>query len=118
MNKEHPRRSDILFGRGSDCWNHCGNKRFRLIIAKYQEKYHSKECRSEKMTVVAEIVEEIRSSGARFLRRNGDSKAWEEVDRKSIVEKVRRSLPALAASLTSFILYHTILILLNRLAMP
>jgi hypothetical protein len=39
---------------------------------------------------------EIRSSGARFLRRNGDSKAWEEVDRKTIVEKVRRRLTARA----------------------
>jgi hypothetical protein len=76
------------------------------------------ECRTEKVTVVAEIVEEIGSSGARFLRRNGESHLWKEVDRKSVVDKVRRRIVALATSLTSFILHHIILILLNRLAMP
>ena len=81
---------DILFGRGSDCWNHYGNKQFRFIVSKYQGKYHSMECRSEKVKLVAEIVKEIKSSGSRFLRRNTKSKVWEEVDRKTIIEKVRR----------------------------
>jgi hypothetical protein len=111
MNKENPRRSDILFGRGSDCWNHCGNKKFRRIIAKYQEKYHSKEFRSEKVTLVAEIVDEIRSSGARFLRRDGESNLWEEVDRKTTVEKVRRRMTESATSLILLILRHIILII-------
>ena len=117
MNKENPRRCDILFGRGSDCWNHCGNKKFRRIIAKYQEKYHSMEFRSEKVALVAEIVEEIRSSGARFLRRNGESHLWEEVDRKTTVEKVRRSIAAFA---TSNIIYTSLNYsnTLNRLATP
>ena len=118
MNKENPRRCDILFGRGSDCWNHCGKMKFRRIIAKYQEKYHSVECRSEKVALVAEIVEDIRSSGARFLTRNSKSKGWEEVDRKTTVDKVRRRIAALAASLLSCIFHPTILILVNRLAMP
>jgi hypothetical protein len=89
MSNEVPRKCDILFGRGSDCWNHDGNKKFRAIVAKYEEKYHSFQCRSEKMKLVAEIVKEIRSSGARFLRRNTESKVWEEVNRKTTIEKVR-----------------------------
>ena len=90
MSDEKPRKCDILFGRESDCWNHYGNKQFRLIVAKYQEKYHSMECRSEKVKLVAEIVQEIKSSDARFLRRSKELKKWEEVDRKIIIEKVRR----------------------------
>lgn len=88
MNKEYPSECDILLGKGPDCWNHTGNKQFRRVVAKYQEKYHSIECRSEKVKLVAEIVEEIRSFGSRFLRRNGESQLWEEVDRKTSVNKV------------------------------
>jgi hypothetical protein len=91
MNNEHPRNCDILFGRGPDCWNHAGNKQFRLTVAKYHETYHSMHCRSEKVKLVAGIVQEIRSSGARFMRRNTQSNQWEEVDRKTTIEKVRRT---------------------------
>ena len=73
----------------------------QYYLQKHQARYHSMECRTEKVTVVAEIVEEIRLSGARFLRRNGASHLWEEVHRKTAVDKVRRRI---AASLTSFIL--------------
>jgi hypothetical protein len=88
MSDEEPRKCDILFGKGADCWNHSGNKTFRVLVSNYQEKYHSMQCRSEKVNLVAYIVQEIISSGARFLRRNGESKAWEEVNRKTIIEKV------------------------------
>ena len=90
MSNEDPRMCDILFGRESDCWNHDGNKQFRFIVANYQEKYHSLAYRSEKVKLVAEIVKEIKSSGARFLRRNKELNVWEEVDRKNVIEKVRR----------------------------
>jgi hypothetical protein len=90
MSDEEPRSCDILFGRGFESWNHEGNKQFRRIIAKHYARYHLMKCRSEKVTVVAEIVEEIRSSGARFLRRNGESHLWEEVDRKTAVDNVVR----------------------------
>jgi hypothetical protein len=115
---EEPRKYDILFGRGSDCWNHHGNKQFRILVANYQEKYHSIQCRSEKVKLVAEIVEEIRLSGTRFLKRYGESSTWEEVDRKTTIEKVsKRSLIIclfLVTSLTPFVQNHFIFNILQQ----
>ena len=37
---------------------------------------------------IRNFVQEISSTGARFLRRNVESKAWAEVERKTIIEKV------------------------------
>jgi hypothetical protein len=107
---EEPRKCDILLGRGSDSWNHHGNKQFRVLVANNQQKYHSMQCRSEKVKLVAEIVEDIRLSGTRFLKRNKESSAWEEVDRKTTIEKVRKRRLRMclfrATSLTSFIWRH------------
>jgi hypothetical protein len=84
-----PRSKDILFGRGSDCWNHNGNKKFRITIANNQEIYHSMSRRADKVKLVAKIVDDIQASGARFLKRIKDCNDWKEVDRKFCIEKVR-----------------------------
>lgn len=86
---EDPNEQDILFGRDSDSWNHEGNRRFRSVVAKYQSKYHATKSRAEKVTIVATIVAELKSSGTRFLKRDHPNKKWYEVDRKACIEKVR-----------------------------
>jgi hypothetical protein len=87
-----PRSKDILFGRGSDCWNHDGNKQFRITIANNQEIYHSMSRRADKVELVAKVVDDIQASGARFLKRIENSNDWKEVDRKFCIEKVRTVL--------------------------
>lgn len=85
---ESPTEDDILFGRDSDSWNHEGNRKFRSVVAKYQDKYHTTKSRAEKVKIVAKIVEELQSTGTRFLKRDHPSKPWYEVDRKACIEKV------------------------------
>lgn len=87
---EAPTTTDILFGRDSDSWNHEGNRRFRIVVAKYQDEYHSTNARAKKVAIVAKIVEELKSGGCRFLKKNPQNSKWFEVDRKAAVEKVGR----------------------------
>ena len=88
MSEDVPRNKDILFGRGPDCWNHDGNKNFRITIANFQEIYHSISNRAKKVELVAKILDDIQAAGARFLKQNHDSNKWKEVDRKACIEKV------------------------------
>lgn len=85
---ENPTKKDVLFGRDADCWNHEGNRAFRCLVAKYQEAYHSTKQRVEKVAIVSNIVNELKESGARVLRRDSRTSKWFEVDRKAYVEKV------------------------------
>jgi hypothetical protein len=88
MSEKGPNDYDILLGRGPDCWNHQGNKQFRITIGNYQELYHSISKRAEKVKLVARIVDAIHASGARFLKRKNDSDEWKDVERKTCIEKV------------------------------
>lgn len=96
MSIDSPSTNDILFGRDSDSWNHEGNRRFRIVVANYQDEYHATTARTKKVEIVAKIVEELRGSGARFLKRDSKTKKWFEVDRKASIEKVRRSAACVA----------------------
>lgn len=88
---ERPTSDDVLFGRHAQSWNHEGNRRFRSIVSKYQDAYHSAKVRIKKVAIVAKIVNEVRQNGARFLRRDKQLSKWYEVDRKACIEKVRLS---------------------------
>jgi hypothetical protein len=88
MSEKGPNDYDILLGRGPDCWNHQGNKQFRITIGNHQELYHSISKRAEKVKLVARIVDAIHASGARFLKRKNDSDEWKDVERKTCIEKV------------------------------
>jgi hypothetical protein len=86
-----PTINDILFGRGHSISNHEGNRRLRHIIDKYEEEYHLiAKTRATKIQTMHKILREISENGARFLRYDYSTKAWYEVDRKTVVEKVRR----------------------------
>lgn len=88
---DQPTKEDILFGRHSQSLNHEGNKRFRSIVSKFGESYHSTSGRNEKVAIVAMIISEVRENGARFLKRDRRTHQWYEVDRKAVIDKVRSS---------------------------
>jgi hypothetical protein len=87
---EKPRNNDVLFGRDSGSWSHEGNKFFRVVVRKYQVEYHSKRNRLDRVAIVAKIVQEMKNTGARFLKKDPSTKKWYEVTRKSVIEKVSR----------------------------
>lgn len=87
-----PTNQDVLVGRDTDSWNHKGNLAFRSLVAKYQTEYHSAKLRINKVAIVAKIVEDLKESGSRILKRNFRTNKWYEVDRKAYIEKVGHAI--------------------------
>ena len=83
-----PERTDILFGRDAESWNHEGNRAFRALVAKHQDEYHACNVRMKKVGIVAKIVNQLTEQGCRFLKRDHRLSAWFVVDRKACIEKV------------------------------
>ena len=67
---------DVLCGRRKLSFNHPGNRRFRDLVGTAVTAYNEAESRLAKASVVNSIVEEVRSSGVRFLRRDEEAGKW------------------------------------------
>jgi hypothetical protein len=52
--------NDVFCGRGSVGFNHIGNQRFRTIIEASLERYMNANLRTEKSSIIFEIVDRIR----------------------------------------------------------
>jgi hypothetical protein len=72
----------LMFVHSSPCrYSHlllllAGNKRFRELVAAATASYNSAVSRLDKSIVVNAIVEEIKSAGGRFLRRDEETGDW------------------------------------------
>ncbi|KAI2509068.1 hypothetical protein MHU86_5316 [Fragilaria crotonensis] len=64
--------SDVLCGRGGATNSHSGNRSFRSLVKRHQDKY-LKAKKRDKPGVAALIVDLIRNRGGRFLRRHDES---------------------------------------------
>ena len=67
-----PSHNDILCGRGAECLNHEGNKRFRQLIDDNLELYIHTKTKSEKSIIIREIVKRIRNQSlpSGFVRKD------------------------------------------------
>lgn len=75
-----PSASDILCGRGNVFSNHDGNRYFGRIIRANLKDYREASTRPEKIRVVDDILQEIRSSGVRFTKLDSETKRWYELN--------------------------------------
>eukprot|EP00339_Tiarina_fusa_P019178 CAMPEP_0117077542 /NCGR_PEP_ID=MMETSP0472-20121206/54677_1 /TAXON_ID=693140 ORGANISM="Tiarina fusus, Strain LIS" /NCGR_SAMPLE_ID=MMETSP0472 /ASSEMBLY_ACC=CAM_ASM_000603 /LENGTH=202 /DNA_ID=CAMNT_0004803925 /DNA_START=159 /DNA_END=767 /DNA_ORIENTATION=- len=82
---------DVLCGRGGATNNHVGNKKFRSIVAEYQEVYLQAK-KKEKAGIAKQIVERVRQNGGRFLKRDTANNTWVEVAPKKATEKTSQAL--------------------------
>ncbi|KAL3937916.1 MAG: hypothetical protein SGBAC_007064, partial [Bacillariaceae sp.] len=85
--------NDIICGRGLHIMSHHGNRNLHLIVDRYRQAYQTS-TRKEKAAITQRIVQELKRTGARFLRRfndAGDGK-WVEVDDKTAYKKVGHAL--------------------------
>lgn len=80
----HP--NDVLFGRGKAVVDHRGNTKFRRLVDAYMPKYLEAE-RFEKTCIAEAIVQMIKESNGRFLKKEPGSN-WEEVDGPEARKKV------------------------------
>jgi hypothetical protein len=88
-----PTTNDILLGRGKTYHNHRGNQRFRAIIAVHIPKYSDEETtRKQKTRIVQSIVEDMYNDGCRFLKQDGKSTLWHDVEFHNAKKKVGHAL--------------------------
>eukprot|EP00526_Cylindrotheca_closterium_P022481 CAMPEP_0113612558 /NCGR_PEP_ID=MMETSP0017_2-20120614/6165_1 /TAXON_ID=2856 /ORGANISM="Cylindrotheca closterium" /LENGTH=177 /DNA_ID=CAMNT_0000521603 /DNA_START=108 /DNA_END=641 /DNA_ORIENTATION=+ /assembly_acc=CAM_ASM_000147 len=82
---------DVLCGRGGATNTHIGNKRFRAIVAEYQDVY-LRARKKEKAQIALRVVERIRQNGGRFLKRDSASDMWVAVPSKKALGKTGQAL--------------------------
>ena len=91
---DHPTQYDVLFGRGKPYQGHEGNIRLHKIVDLYKGRY-VKARRHEKTEIAEEIVQFIKSGGAkagRFLKRVDGEETWTVVCDSIARDKVSHAL--------------------------
>ena len=79
-----PGEWDVICARGKYAWNHTGNKHFRFLIKQYQNDFGTAKTRLERMTVVTNVVDAVRSKGMGFVKKDEkDGHYWQIGDRLS-----------------------------------
>eukprot|EP00934_Nitzschia_sp_Nitz4_P004995 Nitzschia sp. Nitz4//scaffold13_size275219//170546//171454//NITZ4_000888-RA/size275219-processed-gene-0.97-mRNA-1//1//CDS//3329536056//4985//frame0 len=84
---------DIVCGRGAPTNYHYGNQVFQNIVQEYQTSYLCAK-RSNKPRIALEILDRVRDTGARFVRREKTAGQffWVEIEGKGAYEKVCQAL--------------------------
>jgi hypothetical protein len=85
-----PKASDVCCGRGKTNWKHVGNKSFRALIQLHVDTYMRQTLKKQKTAVVRSIVQEVLSSGGRFIAMKGNR--WCDIGYQQACEKVGHSL--------------------------
>lgn len=84
---------DIVCGRGAPTNYHYGNQVFKKVVEDYQTAYLCAK-RSDKPHLAMKIMDIIKNSGARFVKREKTAGyfSWVEIDGKGAYEKVCQAL--------------------------
>ena len=91
----------VMCGRGRDCYNNIGNRRFRILIDLNLPKYASAKTKMAKSVVVMNVVDIIRESNGGyggFVKRDHRTKQWCEVGDDAAREKVGQQFRAALAA--------------------
>jgi len=81
-----PKKFDVLFGRGSNTREHCGNLRCAHLVEMHRMEYE--QCtKSEKTALAKRIVDMVKQCDGRFLKKDR-KKGWLEVPDNKAREKV------------------------------
>ena len=83
-----PGMFDVICGRGRDAYNHPGNQFFRKLIKRYHDCFGKAKTRLERMDVVTNVIEEVRSKGMGFIKQDDSSGTWSVVSDRLAREKV------------------------------
>mmetsp|Transcript_17569 Transcript_17569/g.40817 ORF Transcript_17569/g.40817 Transcript_17569/m.40817 type:complete len:279 (+) Transcript_17569:284-1120(+) len=86
---------DVICGRGKDCYNHTGNRRFRIAIDMALKRYSDAGSKLQKSLIVMSIVDMFRSNsrfGGGFVRQDRASGLWYEIGDEAAREKVGQTI--------------------------
>ena len=78
---------DVICGRGNKSWNHTGNTYFRTFVQACANKYAEAPTKSMRSQVITTIMDHIKSKGNGFIRQEGRSGYWIQVDENLAREK-------------------------------
>ncbi|KAL3942727.1 MAG: hypothetical protein SGBAC_003134 [Bacillariaceae sp.] len=90
-----PGKWDVICQRGKECFDHVGNRRFRMIIDSHLSTYMEVMSRRQKTRIVSTIVKNITvaaASGGGFVRKDLLTRRWYKVNEKLAREKVGQAL--------------------------
>jgi hypothetical protein len=76
----------VICGRGKECFDSIGNRRFRVIVSLFIAQYSASRSKLAKSIIVSNIVDTIRSAGGGFVK--FEDGAWWEVSDANAREKV------------------------------
>jgi hypothetical protein len=93
-----PNRNDVLLGKGKPNQQHPGNVRLRHLVELRLEDYAVAR-KSDKTSFTREIVQTMKNSSGRFLKRDRDG-WWEEVPDEDAREKVSKAFGSTRVSST------------------
>ena len=71
----YPQENDVLLGRGRPYQEFSGNKKLAAIIQQRKEEYQASG-KLQKTELTTVILQEIKSSGGRFLKKSDDGRFW------------------------------------------
>ena len=91
-----PSPLDVLLGRGKVVQDHAGNIWFRMLLKRDFPEYE-RLIKFDKNDHAQRIVQEMRDSGARFLRKDTNG-VWEELDDREARVKVSHGFRNLRAA--------------------
>ena len=81
----------VLCGRGKECYNHVGNRRFRVLVEINIEKYASAKSKMDKGVIVMSILDAVREGSNQmggFVKQDPKSKRWVDVGDEVAREKI------------------------------
>ena len=72
---------DVICGRGSTCFNHIGNRRFRKLVAAHLDRYSMAKSKVSKNAILCDIVQYVRSKSPNggFVKKNRSTGRFVEV---------------------------------------
>jgi hypothetical protein len=86
-----PSVTDVVCGKGKECFNHPGNRRFRAVIDANLKRYQTASNKMDKSAIVNEIVDLVRkdcSYNGGFVRPETYGDRWFEIGDDAAREKV------------------------------
>jgi len=83
---------DVICGRDKYAHRHPGNKKFRIVIQQYCERYRDAKRRADKTEITNEVISHVTNGGGRFVKFEKKCDSWVLVAFPAIQDKVSHAL--------------------------
>lgn len=90
-----PSEYTVICGKGKTTYSHCGNKRFRVLVEQFLDRYSSASSKLEKSAIVSSIIQTIRRNaqlGGFFVKKDTNTGLWYDVGDHLSREKVGQTI--------------------------